>query len=97
MCGLKAHIGPRLPIIEVFTLNTHTYHVGHLRKRDQPVEEATTYTIHNKHKRRIAVSSAGFEHDDYNKRMVSGLNFRPHGHRDRHLIYIFIYLNYIAV
>jgi hypothetical protein len=40
-------------------INTHT--VGLLLKSDQLVEEAATYTTHNKHKRRISMPSVRFE------------------------------------
>jgi hypothetical protein len=40
-------------------LDTHA--VGILHMSDQPVEEATTYTARNKHKRPISMPLAGFE------------------------------------
>jgi hypothetical protein len=39
----------------------HTRTVGFLCTSDCLVAEATTYTTHNKHKRRISILSAGFE------------------------------------
>jgi len=40
---------------------THARPLGLLWTSDQPVTEAATYTAHNKQKRRISLSSAGFE------------------------------------
>jgi len=39
----------------------HTQSVGLLCTSDQSVAQATTYTIHNKHNRRITMPSGGFE------------------------------------
>jgi hypothetical protein len=41
--------------------NTHTYPVGLLWTSDKLVAETATDTTHNKHRRRISISIAGFE------------------------------------
>jgi hypothetical protein len=43
------------------TFLDHTHLVGPLRKGDQHIAQAATYTSRNKHERRTLVSSAGFE------------------------------------
>ena len=56
--------GPCCLVFEVsrsYTIrHTHTHSVGFLWTSDRLVAEAGTYTTHNKHKRQISKSSAGF-------------------------------------
>lgn len=39
----------------------HTHEIEILRTSGEPVAQAATYTIHDKHKRRTTMSSVGFE------------------------------------
>jgi hypothetical protein len=57
-----AQIGPKQPHCSCSEItHRHTAPVGLLRTSDQLVAEAAIYTTHNKHKRRTATSSVGFE------------------------------------
>ena len=61
--ALQPNLGLGGLTVEVSRSHTigHTQPTGLLWMSDQPVAEAATYTINNKHKRRISMLSAGFE------------------------------------
>jgi hypothetical protein len=61
-CGSTAQFEPDRLIVEVSTSQLDTHTPGRtLWTSDQIVAEAATYPKHNKHKRRTAMPSTGFE------------------------------------
>jgi len=63
-CGSKFQFMARPPHYWGFKIthtHTHTHTITLLWTSNRLVEEAATYTTHNKHKRRAWMSSAGFE------------------------------------
>ena len=58
LCGATANCGLGSGLLKFLD---HTQSVGLLCTSDQSFAQTATYTTHNKHNRRITISSGGFE------------------------------------